>query len=249
LASILLQSDNEFNKQKKGVGRLVSGIYKLIDCSLVQQLKFETVSNNLANLNTSGFKKNILSFDQALAGSYVSSTDFAPGPVKYTGNTLDVALGTDGFFKVETAKGIRYTRNGAFSIDSKGYLITRTGDRVVGDNGPVKVGGGDVTIGRDGQVSVNRKPVGTLTVVDFKDRRLLKQDGASFYHYQGGEEDIVTPEEIDVQQEYLESSNVNPTEAMIKIVEAFRGFEAAQKAIQSIDEITSKMVNDYGLLQ
>jgi flagellar basal-body rod protein FlgF len=227
---------------------MVSGIYHLIDCSLIQQLKFETVSNNLSNVNTTGFKKNFLSFDQALASSYTTATDFTPGEIKHTGNQLDVALEGDGFFKIETARGVRYTRDGAFSLNNEGYLITRAGHMLVGRSGSIKINPGEVAIGRNGQITVGKAVVDRLEVVDFKDRRQLSKEGANLYLYEGAKEDVFTLEEVNVQQGFLENSNVNPTQEMIKMIEAFRAFESAQKAIQSIDEITSKMVNDYGML-
>lgn len=227
---------------------MVSGIYQLIDCSLIHQLKFETVSNNLANVNSTGFKKNFLSFDQALASSYTTATDFSPGEIRHTGNALDIALEGEGFFKVETHRGIRYTRDGAFSLDTDGYLVTRAGYRVVGQNGPIKIGQGEVMVRMDGQIMVNGAVVGRLEVSDFEDRRQLKKEGASLYNYEGAIEDTFSLEKANVQQGYLENSNVNATQEMIKMIEALRAFESAQKAIQSIDEITSKMVNDYGLL-
>jgi len=86
-------------------------------------------------------------------------------------------------------------------------------------------------------------------VVDFRQPRLLKKEGGSCYMYQGEEKDIVTAENITVQQSYIEKSNVNVTEEMIKMVETLRAFESAQKVIQSMDELNGKMVNDVGLLQ
>ncbi|MBL7179789.1 MAG: flagellar basal-body rod protein FlgF [Pseudomonadota bacterium] len=228
---------------------MISGIYELIDGCLVQQLRFETISNNLANLNTNGFRKDAISFNQALSMNYYSETDFTPGPVRHTGNELDVALEGKGFFKIQTPKGIRYTRDGAFSINAEGVLVTHTGDAVLGQNGPITINGGKVTIQTDGQVLANGQPVDQLRIVDFEKPQLLAKEGGSYYAHQGKESEIVTAEEANIKQSYIEGSNVNPTEEMIKMLEAFRSFESAQKAIQSIDEMTSRMVNDQGLLQ
>jgi len=228
---------------------LISGIYKLIDASLIHQHRFESISNNLANINTSAFKKEVISFNQTLTSSYHSETDFTQGPVKYTGNELDVALDSDGFFKIATTQGVRYTRNGAFTLNADGVLVTRNGDPVLGRNGPIKIEGNQISIGRDGEVAVDQQPVDKLMVVDFKPRQLLRKEGGSYYAYPGNETGILTPATVNVQQRYIESANVNPTEEIIKMIDAFRTFESAQKAIQSIDEITSKMINDPGLQQ
>ncbi|MBW2639743.1 MAG: flagellar hook-basal body protein [Deltaproteobacteria bacterium] len=227
---------------------MISGSYNLIDGSLTQQLKFETVANNMANMNTNGFKKNIISFNEALEMNSTSKIDFTQGPVRYTGNELDVALDSKGFFKIQTANGIRYTRDGAFKLDETGTLATWNGDSVLGQNGPITIDGSKVSIGGDGQVQVDGESVDRLMVVDFESPQLLKKEGGSCYSYTGEENEISTVENVRVQQNYLESSNVNSTEEMIKMIETYRVFESVQKAIQSIDKVTDKMVNDYGLV-
>jgi len=227
---------------------MISGIYTLIDGALVHQLRFETISNNMANLNTNAFRQDIISFNQALSMNYVSETDFTPGPVRYTGNDLDVALEGQGFFKVQTPKGVRYTRDGAFNLNAQGVLVTHTGDVVLGENGPITITGGKMTITNDGQVVVEDTQVDKLMLVEFKQPQLLRKEGSSHYFYQGAESEVLAAAETGVKQSYLEGSNVNPTAEMIKMVEAYRSFESAQKAIQTIDEITSKMINDQGML-
>ncbi|MEA1945794.1 MAG: flagellar hook-basal body protein [Thermodesulfobacteriota bacterium] len=227
---------------------MISGIYNLIDGSLTQQMRFETVANNMANINTNGFKKNIISFNQALEMNSISKADFTQGPVRYTGNELDVALDSKGFLKIQTGNGIRYTRDGAFTLDEKGTLVTLSGDSVLGQNGPITIDGSKVTIGGDGQVQVDDEPMDRLMVVDFENPQLLQKEGASRYFYSGEEKEISTVEDVGVQQGYLESSNVNSTEEMIKMIETYRVFESVQKAIQSIDKVTGKMINDYGLV-
>ena len=79
--------------------------------------------------------------------------------------------------------------------------------------------------------------------------RFLRKEGRSCYMYEGKEGDIVTVESSRVRQGYIERSNVNPVEEMIKMVEALRAFESDQKAIQCMDEMNSRMVNDVGLVQ
>ncbi len=228
---------------------MISGIYNLIDGCLVHKLRFETISNNLANQNTNGFRKDVISFNQTLSMNYISETDFAPGPVRYTGNELDVALEGRGFFKVQTPAGIRFTRDGALSLNTEGVLVTHTGDAVLGQNGPIKINGSKVAIGNDGQVVVDNQAVDNLMVVDFEQPQFLVKEGSSYYRHPLEENGIPATDKVSVKQNYLEGSNVNPTEEMIKMLEAFRSFESAQKAISTIDEITSRMVNDQGLHQ
>ena len=225
---------------------MISGIYNLIDGSMTQQLRFETIANNMANSNTNGFKKDIISFSEALETQSNSSTDFSQGPIRFTGNELDVALSSKGFFKIETPNGIRYTRDGAFSVNAEGFLVTGNRDIVLGENGPITVEGGEVHIGRDGQVMVNNESVDKILVVDFDEPQLLRKEGWSYYSYQGESKGISTVSDAEFQQKYLESSNVNPTQETIKMIETYRAFESVEKAIQSIDALTNEMVNDFG---
>jgi len=227
---------------------MISGIHNLIDGSMTQQLRFETISNNIANSNTNGFKKDIISFYQALDMRSISKTDFSQGPVRYTGDDLDIALSSKGFFKVETPNGLRYTRDGAFSINAEGSLVTANGDKVLGENGPITIENGKVSIKTDGQVFMDNEPVDKLVVVDFDTPQLLRKEGGSYYSYQGDNNGISIETDIMIQQKYLESSNVNPTQEVIEMIETFRAFESVEKAIQTIDGLTAKIVNDYGMV-
>jgi flagellar basal-body rod protein FlgF len=225
---------------------MISGIYNLIDGSMTQQLRFETVANNIANSNTNGFKKDIISFNQTLDMQSNSKTDFSQGPIRYTGNELDIALGAKGFLKIQTPNGLRYTRDGALSIDAAGFLVTGNGDKVLGENGPITVEGGTVSIGQDGQVSVDNEAEDKLLVVNFDKPELLKKEGGSYYSYLGDNKEISMETNAAIKQRYLEGSNVNPTQEMIEMIETFRAFESVEKAMQSLDGLTGKMVNDYG---
>lgn len=226
-----------------------SGIYQLIDASLVQQQRFDNISHNLANSNTNGFKKDILSFDQALSAASGTTTDFTSGPIIHTGNEFDVALEGKGFVTVQTPAGTRYTRDGAFALNRDRILVTRSGDIVLGKNGPITISEGNLTIDNQGQVLSDNQPIDSIAVVEFDNPQLLKKEGRSLYVYTGENAGIISAEDPGIRQRYLEKSNVGATEEMIKMIEAFRTFEAIQKAIQSIDEVTSKMVNDPGLFQ
>ena len=227
---------------------MISGVFRLMDGSLAQQLRFENISNNLANINTNGFKKDTLSFDKALSMNSHSRIDFSSGPIVHTGNKLDLALEGKGFFKIQTAAGVRYTRDGAFTLDSQGGLVTRGGEPVMGQNGPIVVSGKTIRVNREGLIADDNGPADTLAIVDFEQPHLLQKEGSSRYVYAGEQREIFTADKPNVQQSYLEKSNVNPSEEMIKMIEAYRTFESVQKAIQSMDEVTNKMVNDPDLL-
>ena len=117
---------------------------------------------------------------------------------------------------------------------------------MLGENGPISVEGGTISIGQDGQVSVDNEPADKLLVVNFDKPDLLRKEGASYYSYQGNNKEISTKTDAVIKQRYLEGSNVNPTQEMIEMIQTFRAFESVEKAIQSIDGSTGKIINDFG---
>ena len=226
---------------------IVSGINGLVDGTLIQQLRCDTIANNLANLSTKGFKRDILSFDEVLTMKMNSATDFSQGPLNQTGNPLDFALQGVGFFKVETEQGMRYTRNGAFALDEDNTLVTRSGHPVMGEGGRITVTGREVSVGMDGEIRADGVAVGRIRLVDFEDPRVLRKEGGNYYAFDGDVEELPVRADTSLHQGVVEESNVDLTKEMIRMVEAFRAFETMQKGIQSIDEMTGKLVNDSGL--
>lgn len=227
---------------------MIPGSYSLIDGSLIEMLRFENVANNLANINTNGFKKDVISFNQVLKMANYSKIDLSPGPVRYTGNPLDLALNDGGFFKIQTSKGIRYTRDGAFTLNNDQVLVNQRGDTVMGENGPIQINGKNVLIARDGGVMADGAVVDKISVVEFNHPQLLRKAGNSYFTYEVEGQGATPAKDVDVRQGYIEASNVDPTKEMIKMIETMRNFESAQKAIQILDEISRKIINDPGLI-
>jgi len=226
---------------------IISGMMGLVDGSLIQQLRFETVSNNLANMSTNAFKKDVLTFDEVLTMKTSSSIDFTQGPMTPTGNPRDLALEGEGFMKVQTPQGPRYTRDGALTINKQKTLATQTGDPVLGERGPIAIQGNSLSIEDDGSVVVDGQRVDKIRVVTFKDKHHLKKAGLSYYLYEGQDGEGTPAEGTRVQQGFLEKSNVDITEEMIRMVESFRAFESVQKAIQNIDDMTGKLISEAGM--
>lgn len=226
---------------------MISSNYNLVGGSLIQQIRFDTLSNNLANINTNAFKQDIVSFDENLSMN-ISTIDLSSGSIVYTGNALDVALENQGFFKIQTPDGIKYSRDGSFGLNKDGMLVNRNGDKVLGENGPITITGRDIAIGEDGRITEDGSSGDKIFVADIKDSKLLKKEGMNYFIYTGNAKDIRSAEKAGIKQGYIEKSNVNVTEEMVRMVETFRTFESIQKAIQSTDETTNKMVNDSELL-
>jgi flagellar basal-body rod protein FlgF len=211
----------------------------------------EVLSNNLANINTPGFRGDRVSFAEALeqaAGKgalrsvAVTSIDLRPGPVETTGNDLDFAVDGAGFFVVQTPQGERYTRGGAFTLDGEGKLVTRSGYPVLTDGGPVVADSGDLMVAEDGTVSVGGEPAGRLRLVSFADGRALRRwEGGLF-------EAVGRPVEAEgrILQGHLEGSNVSPVEMLTEMMTALRQFEANQKALREQSDTAEKLIGEAG---
>ncbi len=223
------------------------GPYQAVIGCRFQELNFETISNNLANASTTGFKRDILTFDQALNAH--QATNMTQGTLRATGNRLDLALHGEGFFKVSTPNGTRYTRSGNFVLNPAGLLSTQNGDPVLGQGGPITISGSEVDIDAKGQIVVDGSQAGTLSLVSFDKPELLRKEGLSHYVYEGDEGDASEPEGTSVNQGYLEESNVVMAEEMIRMIESLRTFESYMKVLQTFDETDAKVINEVGRLR
>jgi flagellar basal-body rod protein FlgG len=211
---------------------------------LRQERKFETVSNHLANLSTPGFKGDVLSFDAMFQARL--NVDLSQGPIQDTGNKLDMALTDEGFFKVGTPQGIRYTRNGSFSLDNNGFLVTQGGDPVLGKNGPITIDGEDIFVNQGGEIVVDGAPAGIFDIVTLPDLENLRKEGSSNFIYMGDNPEEIPPLNIAVQQGALEGANVSSMVEMTKMIENHRMYESYQKMIKTFDETDGKVIDEVG---
>lgn len=241
-------------------------VYKAAAGALLQQMRLDMLSNNLANVNTAGYKADVPIFRvtsengalPAPAAETVSQptpyappmtvrTDFSSGPLAQTSNPLDVAIAGKGFFEVETPDGMRYTRKGNFTINEQGVLSTTEGYPVMGQAGAIGIDGSRVDISDEGDVFVDGDNVDTLRVVDFTQSERLKKVGDTLFV---AENDMV-PEDLEdgtiqVAQGFVEKSNVDAIRTMTDLIETMRVFEAYQRAIRSADEANAKTVSEVG---
>lgn len=223
---------------------MILGMTSAVQAGLRQQHKFEITSNHLANVNTTGFKGEILSFDDMFRATL--TTDFTQGDIQVTDNRLDVALADEGFFKVETPLGIRYTRDGAFTVDMEGQLVNQRGDVVQGEGGPIVIQGREVNITGEGDVQVDGEIVGRIAVVTFDDPENLRKEGANLFVHTAEAPGEVPPPSVSVVQGALEKPNVNVVSEMTDMIETHRLFEAYTKLIQAIDETDTRAVTEVG---
>jgi flagellar basal-body rod protein FlgG len=202
---------------------------------LRQERQYEAIANHLANSGTTGFKKDVLSFDQMMKATL--TTDFSVGDTQLTGNKLDLALTEKGFFKIQTPLGIRYTRNGNFSLNTNKQLITGSGDLVLGDAGPITIAGNNITINESGEVFSDDNLAGKLAIVNFDSYKQLKKDGANNYRYDGSPLDEKAAKPLKVVEGALEASNISVVSEMTKMIESNRMYETISKMMQTINEL------------
>ena len=246
---------------------MTRGLYAAASGAVAALERLDAVAQNLANVNTAGYKASHPVFrvrgdgdgsPEALAISPARQRgvsqvieasidrDFSPGTTRQSGNPLDVAIEGPGFFTVATPRGERYTRQGAFSRDPQGFLVTQHGERVQGDQGDIRLDG-DPLIGDDGTISVDGAVVGKLKLAGFGERPALVPEGNSlFAAAPGAVAQPVKESDVRVQQGAIEASNVDAVGSLMELIEVSRGFETYMKTIQRLDEIGQRSINDVG---
>lgn len=216
------------------------------------------ISNNLANVDTTGYKKENNTFWEILiskngnperVGKGVKViTNHQPGSAKATDSPLDLMINGDGYFKIQAPQGVRYTRAGNFSLNGQKQLVTSSGYLVLGEGGSIVLDGSKVAIGSDGTVNVDGRPVDRLAIVNFTDPESLTKEGQNFFRLKDAAIAEEVPEEFEVQQGFLETSNVNTISEMTAMMDLYRNYESQQRVISVIDSMNGDAVSRLGRL-
>lgn len=238
---------------------MIRGIYTSALGLIPLQKRLEVIANNLANVNTTGFKRDDSFTNELISANSLfrngtldptagdlkekTFTDYSQGPLQQTSNPLDLALDGPGFFSVQTQNGTMLTRDGSFTLSTDGTLVTRDGDPVMGMNGgPIRISDvqklqtSKLVIDRDGTVKAGNEIYGQIRVVTPANLGELYKAGANLYSLnQGATLEQVDPSAVIIRQGYLEGSNVNPIDEMVAMIQLQANFQAGQKAIQSQD--------------
>lgn len=237
-----------------------NGIYSAVAGSVAQMRNLEVLANNLAHVDTPGYKADRLRFEQALddakATNFVAtpgtSVRMSQGAIERTGNPLDVAIAGDGFFVVDTPQGQMLTRSGRFIIGQDGTLRTTAGHQVQGDSGPIALppagadgGSGELTIGRDGSIRAGEEQIGTLKRVA-ADPKAARKVGADLFTIPGGVGSLPTATGGELIQGHLEGANVNPVVVMTEIIEVQRTFDALQQAVRTYRDVDGQSLRRIG---
>ena len=264
---------------------MVKGLYTAYTGLVNQQNRLDILTNNLANSATNGYKKEgatSQSFADELAikikdtsdyslpkrlgnmslGVKIGEnyTDYNQGSFRVTDNIYDIALDGDGFFAVSFTNkngetSVKYTRDGAFTVNREGYLMTKDGDFVLnqaaanagnpGQAGYIRIDPNqELVVDEAGYLYQNGAQLGQIGVVDFADYDYLQKYGENMYDMVDGGQRLES--DAKVVQGTLEMSNVNVVSEMVEMITISRAFESNQKIIQTIDETLEKAVNNIG---
>lgn len=235
---------------------MTPGIYRAAAAMASHLMKQDVLANNLANVDSAGFKADRISFAfrdvllpkvAALAGNLPatpssstiagqSRTDFSAGGLRETGNPLDVALPDGEFLTVRTPAGDRYTRHGRLRLSQEGKLETADGFKVMGKGGEIQIAGREVHLTERAEVVVNGAIVDRLALARFADLQALRKEGNGLFS--GPQAQPATASGL--RTGYLEGSNVNPVRTMVEMITTLRAYEAAQRTVQLQDETIGK---------
>lgn len=243
---------------------MIQGIYTATRGMSPLMEQQDQIANNLANINTTGFKQSglfIKSFNTFLTNDQQQPfnnsdikadevyIDYREGPMKATKEPLDMFIKGRGFFNVMTSQGVEYTRNGNFSLDAEGFLVTSDGSRVMAEDGYIRIDrdqGLQVAVSEEGEVLQGGERRAVLKVTDFDTPYKFRRTGEGrFSPLTPGNTGHTSPG-FSVRQGYLEGSNVDMIRNMVQMISSFRNFEADQKALQAQDETLEKAVNQVG---
>ena len=245
---------------------MIKGIHTAGSGMLPMTTRLEVIANNLANMNTTGFKRDEVFTKLVKDAAFIQAqgkgndgemqiehvTDFSEGVLNPTNNPLDLAVQGRGFFVVDSPGGLRYTRNGNFTLTTNGDIVTADGNPVMGVHGRVQLQNlqnlhsEQLVITESGEMVLDGKSVARLRIVDFADvRNLVKEAGSLFAAPVTMQPMEVHEDTARIKQGFLEGSNVEGLEEMIAMIELTRNFESNQRMITTLDGTLEKS-NDVG---
>lgn len=222
-----------------------NSLYVGLSAQMAQEARMAVLSNNIANMNTPGYRGHNIVFEEYLTSPKRMKEDVSlvfdygqykitdPGPIKETGNPLDVALVGPGYMGIQTPAGVQYTRAGNFTINNEGELVTARGQNVLDEGGGAIVIPAEaryVTIDEAGVISTDEGQVGTIMVAEFADYQKLEPAGNGNYTT----EDPPQPaENTRMFQGRVEGSNVNAVVEMTRMIDVVREYQSTQRMMQS----------------
>lgn len=258
---------------------MYQGFYTLTSGMLTQSRNLNVVSNNMANVQTAGYKKDTMvsstfqeemlyrtgrrakENEQELAVTSKIRTasrtyvDYEQGAMQPTEGIYDFAIQGRGFFCIQTENGVRYTRDGSFSVDNQGYLVLNDQGRVLGKNNrPIKIDNenfnvdnrGNITVEETVRGKVRRTTLGSIRVVDFENyENLHKEDNGLFSANENGRQ---VGNETSIGWKCLERANVNMVDEMTNMMSSQRALQSAAQVLKMYDQVMGKSASEVGSL-
>ncbi|MFP5277609.1 MAG: flagellar basal-body rod protein FlgF [Acidobacteriota bacterium] len=229
-----------------------SGFYAACAALVSRTQALDTIANNLANVSTTGFRATHNVFSSMLAQSgatpvsvlnqdandydLLSKTqlDSSQGSLVNTNNPMDFALEGQGYFAVQTASGVAFTRGGTFRVTAQHQLVTSEGDPLLGPTGPILLPPGPISVSSDGTIAVNGATAGRFRMVEFPPNVQLGSSGRSYYTAPPSAKPAAVTTST-VHQGALESSNVNPVTSVIELITAQRDVERMRNVLSLLN--------------
>ena len=221
------------------------------------QREMDTLANNIANSSTDGFKSERMQFAEHLVDIGNNQTiafvkdagmirDYSDGPLRATGNPLDIALRGNGFFMMEGPDEILFSRSGRLHLDATGMLINADGMAVLSQDGlPILTFPGDtsIIIDSNGMVSSESGELGILSLVTFENMSKIEKLGSGLYK---SEDDFIPAAEVTVIQGSLEGSNVEPISEMTRMIALLRSYQGSQTLGNEEHDLRRKAISIIG---
>lgn len=241
--------------------------YVALSHQMALQRQMAVIANNVANMNTAGYKR-----EDALFQSYLENMQFAPtrsarsvsfvidqgmtrdleqGEFMLTDDPLNAAINGDGFFTVRTPEGqTAYTRNGKFRLDGEGFLVTAEGAQVLNAEGqPIQfqVEDTDIAIAQDGTVSTNNGIIGRIAITQFANPYLLEKLGGTYLTGEGGQ--ILPANQVRLKTGVIEASNVKAIKEVAQMTEIMRAYQATSKLLDRYNDIRQQGIERLARVQ
>lgn len=242
----MVLTHNIDNLETPGFKQILTSMDEFMTTSVSTNSQSVNTPELPAVLRSRGFNKLTRIGDLGLGvKSDEDSTDYSEGSAQITNRELDVAVFGNGYFRIQTAAGERYTKDGRFIKDATGVLKTVDGNNVLSEGGgTITLPVGEVSISTEGQISVDGKDVAQLGIAYFEDPAAsLTRDGANTFTGSGATSDT---SKVSIQQYALESSNADLTQIMTQMIQTNRAYEAAQRLVQNQDSLLGQSIRTLG---
>ncbi len=224
------------------------------------QTQMDVIANNLANINTAGFKADAVHMEEfqipvAEMTEYTNSDknlsythdrglvkNMSTGPIRQSGNELDVAISGEGWFVVAAPQGERFTRNGEFKLNQEGTLVNNQGLPILGEAGEINFGPNEknIVIARDGTISSSDGIKGKLRLVKFENEQELKKEGFNLFSSAIQSLPLEAP---NLMQGMVEQSNVKPVLELTKMIETVRAYTNQAQMMEKTEKLKTDAMN------